>query len=466
MKRIIAFGMALLLAACAPRETFRTPPSPETARVSVGTQEARPFGRVRAAPAAVGDQALADIRSWYNDTVQNCGGATAPSFVCSGVMLRATETNPAFLPWDPSPGSVASGGISASWIRADTNFSDLVYNYWNGFILYPPSRRPGGSYAPQVLCVFPMDAATNGRPSDAGCGAHGSAPSTSAPCDDQGITTSLLWGAHFIALPNKYSGQCGWDMRQGAVNTADRFIQSVKARSDLAAQWWTIQNELRLATWPNGTGKSLPIRAFFYVPGHAGALDDARNDQQRYRSSYGIDMPIIRMTLPSSKGGRASFAYSEADQGGGSPPPGTLPVTFEDAMVQGPTDYIVGSNFIAEQLPRSVGKVVSIATGSSPSGVVHGRFLNMQINGGVAEAWLHLPKAVTRATFSYWKSNGDNTLVSCLTASNEVAAQVVIKAVEGRVSCNSATGFEYIYVYLDGASGHTWSINFDDVTEP
>ncbi|WP_244911095.1 Ig-like domain-containing protein [Burkholderia humptydooensis] len=281
-----------------------------------------------------GPEAATQLNGWYNRTDRDCGGLSKPAFLCSGVMLRATETNPAFLPWDPSPGSIQSGGVSFSWLRTDNNFANLVFNYNNGFIFFPALETPSDKDSNiAVLCAFPMDADTNNRNSLQGCGPSNTYPLESQPCNEQGIITAQQWIDHFNLGANKYRYQCGWNVRDGQIDTANRFYQAILARQAMIPQWWAVQNELRLATWPAGHGANLPIQSFFYISGKPGALANAQNDQLRFYGSYKEVVPIVRLTLPANSSGKATFAYSSDDQavGDGGPPPlaiDTTPVTL------------------------------------------------------------------------------------------------------------------------------------------
>jgi hypothetical protein len=251
-------------------------------------------------------------------------------------MIRATETNPQFLPWDPSPASETSGGVSFSWLRKDNGFSNMVYNYNNGLIFYPSFDTPPDKNDDiKILCTFPHDGATNDRPQQ-GCGATPSFPTTSKPCNEQGINAAQLWITKFNAAQNKYHDQCGWNVREGQSDSANRFYQSILARGLMQPANWAVQNELRLATWLKGSGATLPIQSFFYLAGSTG-LNNARNDQNRYYQNYKQFVPIIRVTLPASKGGAASFVYNEGDQG-------ILPklITFENvALATGLTQLVL-----------------------------------------------------------------------------------------------------------------------------
>jgi len=134
MKRLVGFSFVILLSACAvPVSTERSVIVPYDDAPQVTASQPRPTGKR-------GVEAAAELARWYNDKVTDCGNPGLAAALCSGVMLRATENNPAFLPWDPSNASIISGGVSFSWLRADSNFSNLVFGYRNGFIFYPVLR--------------------------------------------------------------------------------------------------------------------------------------------------------------------------------------------------------------------------------------------------------------------------------------------------------------------------------------
>lgn len=73
--------------------------------------------------------------------------------------------------------------------RADSTFSRLAYAYVNGLIFKPYMSAGSDKLQPEVLCVFPIDAWTDGR-ANHGCGAHNQYPTESGPCQSQGITTA------------------------------------------------------------------------------------------------------------------------------------------------------------------------------------------------------------------------------------------------------------------------------------
>lgn len=344
MKRIFAVLLLVALTAC----DHVRPVAPPTPPGSISSQSVQSPSEVPVAGsprALIGDQAVADLRRWYDDTRSDCGGATSPAFVCSGVMLRATANSANYLPWNPNPNST---GVSFSWIRKDTNFSKLAYGYGNGFIFYPKSENAAGSQVIDVECAFPHDGGTNDRPSLSGCGPTTQYPQSSRPCDDQGIQTYSSWLQSFNGLVNKHQGQCGWSMRSSA--RANRFTQFILARQGMAVANWSTQNELRMVKWAQNS--IVPVRAFFYLPGIAGALGYAQEDQRRYKIAFNTFVPIIRLTLASSKSDAASFAYVGGDQvvpdpGDGGSGPGPDPghgdiIDFENIPLQGPIDFTRG----------------------------------------------------------------------------------------------------------------------------
>jgi len=122
------------------------------------------------------------------------------------------------------------------------------------------------------------------------------------------------WKVLFDAMENKYSGQCGWNIRGGESDAAGRFLLSLRAHEAMPEQQCALANEVRLATWPKSSGIRLPIRAFFYVPAASGALAKAQGDQRRYRDKYGLSVPILQLVLPVGVGMPIRFDYNPADQ--------------------------------------------------------------------------------------------------------------------------------------------------------
>lgn len=285
--------------------------------------------------AVITGQQIADYMNVdYNNVVENCGSASRPAFLCSGVLFRATNPDTSYNSWDPSPASVSSGGVSFSFLRKDSKFSKLAYGYLNGFVLYPYSYAPDDKNTNiDILCAFPVDGGTDTR-SEQGCGARKEYPTQSRPCQEQGITTGEGWAAHFLSVSNsgvqgrfdnRNVHQCGFTTRENSTyNGTAAFYQMIKGMAKIPDLSFKEQNELRLATWDTsatGYPNNFPIEAFFYIykqnvlytPIEKGLIG-AQHDQSSYYEKTGIWVPVIRMSLPVTITEDASFSYSENDQ--------------------------------------------------------------------------------------------------------------------------------------------------------
>lgn len=310
-RKWISIAFIGVLAACHPyqRPSVERPPAQGTAAVSGGVN-----------PAGVGETAAAQLNGWYQRRDADCGSATRPAFLCSGVTLRGTVSSPNYLPWDPSPDGLKKGGLSASWLRIDSNFPETFRP--NGFIFYPPAEAPAAAIGVEVLCAFPFDGDTWNRQSLQGCGPHPSNVSRSRPCHELGITTAQQWLTNYYTPGySRHSHQCGWDVRIGSAGTAARFQQDIQARAGLQPDQWRFTTELVIRTWPTGAGARLPIHSFFYRAGNSVALGNARYDQKRYFDLYGKALPVVSLSLPGSQAGVARFEFKPTDQA--VPLPGT-----------------------------------------------------------------------------------------------------------------------------------------------
>ena len=271
------------------------------------------------ANSSTGEQAIKQIKSWYNNTVNNCGDATKPAFLCSGIILRAVETNQNPLPVDPMPTDITNDGISFSWLRADNNFSRFIYTSQNGYIFYPPKYIPSSKFNNfSFLCAFPMYADSFSRDSN-GCGASSTYPQQSRPCNQVGITNADQWITQFDTInTNKYQIQCGWDIRQGQPDIAQRFNENIQSRNLMDSESWAIQNEIRVKKGDIDTDENLPIHSFFYIKDNAEALENARHDQRRYYKLYKKVIPIIEVSMPKIRTNNTDFNYVNDSQAIGS----------------------------------------------------------------------------------------------------------------------------------------------------
>ncbi len=260
----------------------------------------------------LGETVERHLRERYDDTRINCGHASEPAFLCNGILLRGTDFSTTYHSWDNSLNSHRSGGVSFSYLRRDSKYNRLAYSYQNGYI-FLPLFYAGNKIDPEVLCAFPIDAATNTR-ADKGCGAYPGVAGSQA-CQSQGITSSSAWYNHYKSGNSSHVHQCGFDVRDalnaGATTAFDAMIKSMAL---ISAESFTTQNELRLAVWPDGSGRVLPLEAFFYINSSATGRTDARNDQVDFKNVTGLTVPVISIWLPKTPSEHATFHYLAADQ--------------------------------------------------------------------------------------------------------------------------------------------------------
>ncbi|REF28483.1 hypothetical protein BDD26_3398 [Xenorhabdus cabanillasii] len=244
------------------------------------------------------------ITQRYFDNQKYCGDDDLPAFLCSGVLLRGTVASDKYHSWNPNPHSQESGGVSFSYLRHDVKFSELAFNYNNGYIFSPYIENLADKIHPETLCYFPVDASTAYR-NDKGCGYSSGYPN-GIPCQQQGITTAEQWVNNYVyVIQYNNPAQCGFDVT--GAGSADAFMQGIKVRSLIQL---SENNEIILATWPQDIPDKLPIEAFFY---RAGGLSGAQHDQRDFHNITGVIIPIIQMTLPYNNQD-ASFIYNPEDQ--------------------------------------------------------------------------------------------------------------------------------------------------------
>ncbi|MFJ4194959.1 hypothetical protein [Pseudomonas sp. NPDC089534] len=272
-----------------------------------------------AVPVGEGQRVAGDLNAQYADTRQNCGSASLPAVLCSGVILRATINGTGYRAWNPSPASQSNGGVSAFYFRKDVPFKAFPTNYPNasGIVFFSPQLRPQGLVEIPVLCVFPIDGGSDIRGSE-GCGESKNYPTVSRSCELQGISTAAGWLAHYNQGPTgwKYQRQCGFNIRSSrGTFAADAFRQGMQAMSLLGNEYFNSWNEIRLATWPQNIHTTIPIKAFFYS---SNGLADARFNQQDFFRYSGKAVPVIKLTLPRTNAESARFEFIKSDQAVGS----------------------------------------------------------------------------------------------------------------------------------------------------
>lgn len=261
----------------------------------------------------------AAIQARYDDeTNLTCNGSdTAPSFLCSGVILRSTAYPFNGHVWDPKgPSNPKPGGISFSWMRRDAQFNKVSHRYTQGYILIPVLEYAGRPFRNmEVLCAFPIDAATDER-TGRGCGAHNDYPSNSGPCQAQGIVDAVQWRIHYQSVSGEYerhNHQCGFTVVSGTANSSAIFQQVLEAMRSIKEESFREQNELVIQEWNFGEGAVLPVEAFFYISGQDGPVG-AMSYQSDFYSSTGRWVPVIRLTMATSPGARATYIYRPQDQ--------------------------------------------------------------------------------------------------------------------------------------------------------
>ncbi|QKJ34290.1 hypothetical protein [Pseudomonas sp. MPDS] len=274
-----------------------------------------------------GEATAAALTRNYYDTAVNCGAATAPAFLCTGVVARTTNAGN-FDPWDHSEFSRTSGAVSFSYLRADAKFGGAPWGNneaRHGYIFYPTLRVPQGKIRPSIICYFPYDGATIYRSKP---GAHGCRDSItqfvyplSKPCNEQNIFTARAWLTHFRRVSYGNPASCAW-MLNDALNeqAVANFNAGLQVRKlvELEAGGadfnFKNHNELRIEAWPEKNPAALPIQAFFWITG-SNDLETSRIDQKKYHErTNGLFIPIVRVTLPPSPQGHFSFQYVSADQ--------------------------------------------------------------------------------------------------------------------------------------------------------
>lgn len=265
----------------------------------------------------------AQLNTLYGRKFANCNNSNSqPAFLCSGVTLRVTVKDPAnqYKVWDPSPTSIKSGGVSFSYLRADTNFGRLAWGYGNGFILYPIFEAPADKIDLDYLCSYPMDGWTWHRSQTSVCVPHRDYPVQSQLCHNAGVTTAEQWLAVWnISGGNPNLRQCGFDITDDRnALAAPAFYQSLRAKSLLGATGFNGHNETIIKTWTPGSPNTFPIMAFFYIYGGTDTkpLADAQYNQRDFYNSTNpkIVVPIIRLTPANSPTGVATFTFVAADQ--------------------------------------------------------------------------------------------------------------------------------------------------------
>ena len=276
------------------------------------------------ASADIGADTAQLLTAMYNDTRQDCGSATQPAYLCSGVMLRATTPSTAYQFYSVSPSAQQIGGVSVSYLRRDAKYQHLAFGMTSGFIFDNAMDNPAEHSDHLVKCIFPLDGVTDSR-GDGGCGDYqrndNVAKVVEGYCDRIGVTTAEQWVDRYFDARGSYRAAngmyCAFDVRPGRAGSAQAFRQSLRAEALLAARGLKFnggkfqENELILAPWNVAAPNSPSILASFYV--NASGLAGARLSQVQWYQATRQVLPAIALTLPNSLQEEARFNY-EADR--------------------------------------------------------------------------------------------------------------------------------------------------------
>ncbi|URL57286.1 hypothetical protein IM816_11615 [Luteibacter flocculans] len=186
--------------------------------------------------------------------------------------------------------------MSFSWLRQDSNFATAATV--NGFIVYPHYYSDDPYFYQLIVeCGYVVNASTGSL-----------ADKCRTPCHRQGVITAEQWLSKY---PSGYG--CAFKIAPGdaAPDPTFAWMQLVNVR--VARQIFT-WNEIMVAEWPQNTHTDMPLEAFFYRTGSASGLADAGKDQKDFRATAGRWVPVIAWTPATAIGGRATFAYRDADQ--------------------------------------------------------------------------------------------------------------------------------------------------------
>lgn len=294
-------------------------------------------------PQETGEDVLRHIRARYAGTETSCGTSNTPAFVCSGILFRATRFPTAGrYSWMPNPSSSTSIGVSASFLRQDSNMWN-PYPSSNGFIMYPKTYADKyGATNLYVRCGYPQDAWT-AEPE--GCTNHERAGRhfTTKLCHQYAppILTAQQWYAYGF---RDDENQCAFGFVQGTgmTDTAAAFMAMIGARRLVLGEVFPQRldgahagvlatmnrNEVILDDYRNTDPKAFPIEAFFYQnavvePGYQDPLTNAKEDQKIYKNLTGRWVPLIRWNMKRTDA--QTFDYIAADQGVAPPGPPVSP---------------------------------------------------------------------------------------------------------------------------------------------
>ena len=250
-----------------------------------------------------GELVAARLNERYRALPAACAGNT-PAYYCSGVITRGTN-NDAFDPWNPSPGSQRLGSVSFSFSRMDSHTPGLFGR--SGFIFTDQETAIAQGKAQTLRCIYPYNASTATNAINNGCGLRTFSVVDQSSCAAINVTTAAQWVSHARSVRD--SGyQCSL-----STQVPSQFLAALQARATSLPNMNSGWNEILIQTWPQNIGEKLPIEAFYYIAGKAGAGADAKVYQTKYKARTHLWVPVIR--LDESQYGKGDpFTYHAADQ--------------------------------------------------------------------------------------------------------------------------------------------------------
>ncbi|MBT9266333.1 hypothetical protein KKQ10_15750 [Pseudomonas sp. MG-9] len=238
-----------------------------------------------------GYEVASRLNARYEKTASTClAGHTA--YFCNGVLLRGTQASTAFHMWNPSPGSVANGGVSFTYLRKDAGLTKPVFA--QGFLVresFAPAANPL-----TVMCAYPFDGAT-GLPADT-CRVRGDM------CHELGVNNVEAWVSRYGNAPRS---SCAFNIDPA------QFQLSIDVRPSVPdGDGW---NEVMVETWPQDIPLRIPLEAFYYsLKAHyaSDGLSQAQFAQRDYFQTTGRFLPIVLIDLEAPA--NQVFTYNPVEQ--------------------------------------------------------------------------------------------------------------------------------------------------------
>lgn len=269
--------------------------------------------------AGAGESTALALQARYDDTRANCGAASRPAFLCSGLLVRSHPRDGE--PWLVGPPEQALNAMVAGYIRADSQASRLPEGAFSAIVYYPVLGRPSGLLEYEVLCASPTPSDPLQRELQ-GCGRHPVGGDASVRCAERKppILGAEEWVVEYrnITPPEQRPYRvCNFDVRDSASQTARAFEAYIRASSvlhDAGEPFPSLSGVVMMSLMPADEKAKLPIEAFIYDATFAAAPGNAGEMQRALHEATGIWKPVIRVRMPPAFSDRATFTYRDEDQ--------------------------------------------------------------------------------------------------------------------------------------------------------